>query len=224
MKTALIIGAGKIGTAITLHLIKRGYSTRLVTHAEMDLTDLEAVRRQFYSILPAAGLDCLVNAAGTYGAIGNVSDISPEDWTKAIAVNLIGVYACCHYALPRMNRGGHIITLAGGGADPIDHLSGYGAAKAGLARLVLTMAKEYPDLRINLVSPGPMLSRMQLPLLHLGRERGGSNYDTIRRLADTGEGAIPIDNTLRVIDTLLAINPTGQWYAARHFTETPIAA
>lgn len=218
MKTAIIIGNGKIGSAIAAHLDCKGYALRVADHTDIDLADLRSVRDYFEHI---GTIDVLVNAAGTYGAIGKIGEVAPEAWMHAIAVNLVGVYACCHHAIPHMMPTGHIITLAGGGADPVDHLSGYCSAKAALARMVQTLALEYPPLRVNLISPGPMLSRMQLPLLQMGRVAGGSSYDQIKRIADTGEGAVPVDNTLRVIDTLLAINPTGKWYAARLFAETP---
>lgn len=211
---AVVIGAGTIGLAIQRHLADRGWVVYVVGHELIELADPDSVARYFANW---RHFDMLVNAAGAYGAIGKVGEVAPQDWLHAVQANLAGVYACIHHALPRLAAGGHIITLLGGGGGPVPHLSGYCAAKQGLARLMATVAAEYPEIRANSISPGPMMSGIQVPLLELPPEVAGPAQAAIRAMRDTGAGAVPVENTLRVIDHILTANPTGQWFTAREF-------
>src|SRR3954466_6698608 len=152
-RTAIVIGAGKIGSAIAARLADRGFAVKTASHAELELTDPEAVGTFFR---PIRRIAVLVNAAGNYGAVGKVRDIAPLDWNRALDVNLAGVYACCHHALPRMAAGGPILNIAGGGKGPMEMRSGYAAAKSGLWRLTETLAAEECELHVNAIAPGPM--------------------------------------------------------------------
>lgn len=216
-RIAVVIGAGTIGCAISRHLSNSGWVTENVGHESIELADPASVARCFAQWQK---FDLLVNAAGSYGAIGKVEEVAPEQWLGALHVNLGGVYACIHHALPRLVAGGHIITLLGGGGGPVPHLSGYCAAKQGLARLMATVAVEHPEIHANSISPGPMMSGIQAPLLELSPERAGPAQVAIRQIRDTGIGAVPIENTLRVIDHILSTKPTGHWFTAREFGES----
>lgn len=207
MRNVVVIGAGFIGAQIASHLARRGERVRLVMRANLDITDLGAVARFF------AGLDrvdVLVNAAGSYGVPGRIRDTAPTDWRVALDVNLVGVQACCHYALRVMPEGGHILNLAGGGKGPMAERSAYAAAKSGLWRFTETLAAEEPALRVNAIAPGPMWSGMQQSLVDAGKAH------LVRGLQD-GEGAVPVDCTLRVVDHVLDTNPSGQLFFARDF-------
>lgn len=218
---AVVVGAGLIGSAIAGHLAKVGYFVDCVGHDRLELADPASIAKYFECW---EQVDLLVNAAGTYGAIGKVGEVAPQAWLRALQVNLLGVYGCVHHALAKMPAGGHIISLMGGGAAAIDHLSGYCAAKQGLARLMQTVAVEYPDIHANSISPGPMMSRMQEPLLALDPEAAGSNHAVIRRIRDTGAGAVPVENTLRVVDHILEACPSGAWFSAREFAASNLMA
>ncbi len=114
MKTAIIIGNGKIGSAIAHHLwFQHNYSVVNTDRRVLDLSDLYEVGC-FFQNIGNTEIDCLVNAAGTYGAIGKVGDVTPEAWAEAIAVNLVGVYACCHHAIKRMKPGSLLINVSRG--------------------------------------------------------------------------------------------------------------
>lgn len=213
MKTAVVIGAGKIGSAIAGHLLRHFDRVEIAGHSQLELGYIGAIERYFARF---ARIDCLVNAAGTYGAIGKVGEVDPHLWAEAFLVNTRGVYACCHYALPRLAAGGHIVNLAGGGAvTPVSHLSGYGASKAALVRLTETLALEYPGLCVNAISPGPMVSRMQEQLLAAGPET--PHYGPIKAMCDSGIDEVPIEKTLQVLDHILAERPTGKLFFARTF-------
>lgn len=210
MKTAVVIGAGVIGLAIAEHLRTRGYDARLVSHAELELRDTASVVQYFAR---CERIDLLVNAAGSYGAIGTVRDIAPQDWAKAIDINLAGVYACCHHALKVMPVDGHIINIAGGGRGPMPMRSGYAAAKSALWRFTETLAAEEVHLHVNAIAPGPMDSGIQNAVIDIPARWA----DQVRVMRASGAGAVPVGNTLRTLDFILENGPTGQLFFARQF-------
>lgn len=210
MKKALIIGGGVIASAIDDHLHARGYATRSAGHDMIELADAHSVAIYFKTV---DHIDLLVNAAGSYGAIGSVRDIAPQDWARAIDINLAGVYACCHHALKVMPVGGNIINLAGGGRGPMPMRSGYAAAKSALWRFTETLAAEETQLHVNAIAPGPMDSRMQDAVVNIAARWA----DFMRVMRASGAGAVPVGNTLRALDFILENGPTGQLFFARQF-------
>jgi len=214
-RIAVVIGAGTIGSAIARHLEARGWTAYLVGHEMIELTDPASIARYFERW---QGFDLLVNAAGSYGAIGKVADVAPEAWRTALDINLVGVYACCHHALARLSLGGHIVNIAGGGRGPMEMRAGYAAAKSGLWRLTQTLSAEEPALHVNAIAPGPMDSRMQDAVVGVPAE-----WANFMRAMRAGQGgAVPVENTLRALDHLLAYGCTGQLLFARNFGE-PLA-
>lgn len=216
MKTAVVIGAGVIGMAVARRLAARCHQVAIATHADLELARPESVRDYLARF---RRIDVLVNAAGTYGAIGTVRDVGPEAWRDALDVNLAGVYAVCHYALPKLPDGGHIINLAGGGRGPMEMRSGYTAAKSGLWRLTETLAAEEPMLRVNAIAPGPMMSGMQRAALAVARPWA----QALRALFDAGR-AVPVACTLAALDHVFATSPTGKLFFARDFPAAQEAA
>ena len=209
-KTAVVVGSGRIGLAVQKHLANR-YQVIAASHRTLELQDLRTVSL-FFSSIPE--IDLLVNAAGAYGAVGKVRSVPPEEWRKAGDILLTGVYACCHYALPKMPEGSHIITFAGGGKGPLEMRSGLAAAKAGIGRLNETLAAEEPQLFVNAIAPGPMYSRMHDVVVGLAVPWA----DQFRKLR-SGVGEIPIENSLRAVDYILRTGVSGQLFFARDFAE-----
>ena len=105
------------------------------------------------------GLDVLVNNAG--GITGPYfPESEPEQWGRAIDINLRGVMLGIHFGVRAMRkRGGgaivNISSMGGIGFGPYD-ASEYGAAKAGVVRLTASLAtlKEQMGVRVNCICPG----------------------------------------------------------------------
>ena len=135
-KVALVTGAGSgIGQRTSLALLKEGYSVALAGRREealrttvdlagpdaeralpvpSDVTDPDAVRVLFEKTKEELGrLDLLFNNAGM-GAPGvPLEDLTFEQWTAVVNVNLTGVFLCTQEAFRIMKdqdpRGGRII-------------------------------------------------------------------------------------------------------------------
>jgi NAD(P)-dependent dehydrogenase (short-subunit alcohol dehydrogenase family) len=113
------------------------------------------------------GLDMLVNnAALRMNQLGKkdsytipFTELTIEDWDRAINVNLRGPFLCIRELLPliRKEDGGSIINIsAGGGKRGMAGRSPYCASKFALEGLTQTLALEFQSLNIavNSLSPG----------------------------------------------------------------------
>ena len=60
-----------------------------------DVADAQQVDRVFNDVRQSlGGLDVLVNNAGIAGPTAAVEDISPDDWSRTLAVNITGQFLC----------------------------------------------------------------------------------------------------------------------------------
>jgi len=215
-KVAIIIGAGRgIGRAIALRFAQEGallvLAARTAPELEQvsavvraaggttkvvvtDATSRQQVKRLVDATVEAFGrIDILVNSAGTYGPIGRLWEIDAEEWTNAIAVNLLSTLFLCQAVLPYMIRAhtGNIINFSGGGAtSPLPRFTAYGVSKAALVRLTETVAEEVKEfnVQVNAIAPGAVDTRLQDQVLTAG-EKAGQLFHRIGRMRETGEGA-----------------------------------
>ena len=135
-KVAIVTGAGSgIGRQVALALLGEGYSVALagrraapleetVTEAgaagsralavATDVSDPASVRALFATTKEAFGrLDLLFNNAGINAPGIPLEDLSYEQWTAVVAINLTGAFLCTQEAFKLMKgqdpRGGRII-------------------------------------------------------------------------------------------------------------------
>ena len=181
-KVALVTGSARgIGRAIAVGLAAQGaqvvinYRTRrdaaddvaaeiekaggecLVV--EGDVADDRAVNALVEQVGEKWGaIDILVNNAALHRG-GRIQTISTEDWRLVIDTALGGAFNCCRQVVPMMvSKGwGRIINLSSYVAlhgYPGD--TAYGAAKAGLLGLTMSLAKEVASkgVTVNAVVPG----------------------------------------------------------------------
>ena len=133
-----------------------------------DVSDESQVDTAFESIAGHfSGLDLLINNAGiTRDALmlkfkdgQRVSRMSLDHWNAVINVNLTGVFLCARAAAEQMvgaGNGGLIINVSSISRAGNMGQSNYSAAKAGVAALTVTWAKEFSryGIRVNTISPG----------------------------------------------------------------------
>lgn len=109
-------------------------------------------------------IDALVNNAGI-AIFKPILDVTLEDWSRVMAVNLTGPFLMTQAVAPLMRDQG------GGAIVNITSISGlrastlrvaYGTSKAGLAHLTKQQAAELGEygIRVNAVAPGPVDTAM----------------------------------------------------------------
>lgn len=114
-------------------------------------------------------LDAIFNNVGV--AIGGaVADMSEEDWSRVLNINLTGIWRGMKYAIPHMikNGGGSIInTSSVQGLVGFKGWSGYAASKGGINSLTQQAAVDYAphNIRINAIAPGTIMTPMNEQLI-----------------------------------------------------------
>jgi len=185
-KVALVTGAARgIGLATAKRLLADGWRVALLdiddeslkrTAAALakpgttvaihcDVADAAGVARAFDIVATKFGrLDALVNNGGI-AIFKPILDISYEDWSRVLAVNLTGPFLCMQAAAPLMrdSGGGAIVNITSiSGLRASTLRTAYGTSKAGLAHLTQQQAVELAPLgiRVNAVAPGPVDTAM----------------------------------------------------------------
>lgn len=174
-------GTGAIGSAIAAEFAKTDdvvitYKSRadeaerlcrelLCQAVQADVSDYDSARRAVEQVVHDYGrLDVLVNNAGI-AQIKLFTDITPEDWSRIISVNLTGVFNMTQAAVKPMisRKGGAVVNISSvwgvyGGACE----SAYSASKAGIIGLTKALSRELGASRItvNAVAPGVIDSPM----------------------------------------------------------------
>lgn len=110
------------------------------------------------------GLDVLVNNAGTTRFIEhtNLEALTAEVWDEILGVNLKGAFFCCRAAMPLLReRKGNLVNVTSvAGLQGHGSSIPYAASKAALNCLTKSLARAFgPDVRVNAVAPGPVLTR-----------------------------------------------------------------
>ena len=129
--------------------------------AVADVRDRAAVAAVIDAIVSTHGhLDIAVNNVGMTGGViaAPFLDTPIDDAAAVIERNLLATYLCCHAEAAAMaGRGGVILNVTSGEAGrPSPMIAAYGAAKAAISHLTLTLAVELGPLgiRVNAMAPG----------------------------------------------------------------------
>lgn len=125
-----------------------------------DIRDVEAVEQLAKDVLQRTGtLDVLVNNASNFYPTP-LGTVTPEQWHDLVGSNLKAPLFLSQALLPalRASRGVIINVVDVHAQRPLRDHPVYGAAKAGLAMLTRSLAKDLgPDIRVNGVAPGAIL-------------------------------------------------------------------
>jgi NAD(P)-dependent dehydrogenase (short-subunit alcohol dehydrogenase family) len=130
-----------------------------------DVADPAAVARAVAAVKDRFGrLDALVNNAGI-AIFKPILDVTYEDWSRVLAINLTGPFLVTQAAVPLMrdSGGGAIVNITSiSGLRASTLRTAYGTSKAGLAHLTKQQAAEFASLgiRVNAVAPGPVDTAM----------------------------------------------------------------
>lgn len=151
-------GSAKDAEALAARLNESRENSAMSMQA--DLLDPAAAPRLIASVLDWRGhLDVLVNSASTFYATP-LGEITEQHWDDLIGSNLKAPLFLSQAAAPALRQSrGTIVNIVDIHAQrPLrDHLI-YGPAKAGLAMLTRSLAKDLaPEVRVNGVAPGAIL-------------------------------------------------------------------
>jgi 3-oxoacyl-[acyl-carrier protein] reductase len=172
---------------------------RIMKEYRADVTDEAQVEALFKRIDSDLGaVDGLINNAGTNSDAllvkmvdGKVQKMSVEQFDKVIAVDLRGVFLCGREAAAHMvatGRGGVIVNISSISRAGNIGQTNYAAAKAGVAAMTVTWAKELArhGIRVAGIAPGFSDTRMVARMSAKVREKLVSMIP-VRRLAAPDE-------------------------------------
>jgi len=161
-----------------------------------DITELADVKTMLEAVQSAFGrLDILVNNAGI-SRRGDFKDLSDEDWSEVLDVNLQGVVRCTREALGLLKASGKasVVNLASiMERRHIRQISPYSTTKAAVAALSRSLAVECAPMgiRVNYLCPGYVETALTARFLRNPAIREGLIAQTpLRRLAEPEEVAM----------------------------------
>ena len=179
-KTALVTGGARgIGAAIVERFVAEGVKTAFTYVSNKDAADSLAARLgddvlaiQADAADPdmTAGavektvesfghIDILVHNAGIFRT-GSITEADFDAYRRQFAINVDGVYAGTHAAVPHIPDGGRIIVISSVNAKrmPFEGFAAYGATKAAVTALVKGWARDLGSrgILVNAVQPGPV--------------------------------------------------------------------
>jgi len=151
-------GSGGDATALVDALNAQRTDSAMAVQA--DLSDIGSLPALLERIIEWRGrLDVLVNNASSFYPTP-IGQISEEQWDDLIGSNLKAPLFLAQVAMPELRRAqGVIVNIVDiHGQRPLRNHAVYGSAKAGLAMLTRSLAKDLaPDIRVNGVAPGAIL-------------------------------------------------------------------
>jgi NAD(P)-dependent dehydrogenase (short-subunit alcohol dehydrogenase family) len=159
----------------------------------VDVTDEAAVRACFEAVGRAPGrLDALVQTAGVLeGAYVPIEEFGRDTFRRVWDVNVTGSFLCAKYAVPLLRKagGGVIVLVSSGAATGGSSSYAYGSSKGGVSALGVTLARKLvPDnIRVNVVAPGNISTRMKLGVIEEDGRRRGIPADRLVQEAGLGQ-------------------------------------
>ena len=157
-------------------------------------------------------IDALINNAAMLEPIAAIGDAERDNWTRHMAVNVIGPVLLTRAALASLrSRNGRVISVSSGAAaHPKATWAAYGASKSALNHITATLALEEPEITALAVAPGIIDTEMQA----LIRERGKgtmqeADYQRFVGLHERGELRSP-DIPGRAL-AVLALHAPHEW-------------
>jgi NAD(P)-dependent dehydrogenase (short-subunit alcohol dehydrogenase family) len=160
-------GCGGIGVAIA-DAVRRAGATAIRTDLpgrgadyDLDVTDLDATRRVFAEVRDAHGrLDVVIANAGI-GVAGLVEDLTPDQWSASIAVNVCGTTNTVQAAYPLLvsqGRGSLVLMASLSGLLGTPLLAPYSMTKHAIVGLGASLRPEAArhGVGVTVACPGPV--------------------------------------------------------------------
>ncbi|KAL9031303.1 MAG: hypothetical protein Q9196_000659 [Gyalolechia fulgens] len=191
-KTIVVTGASRgIGFAIAEYLISNSHNVVLLARSAEpleklrekspdqvsvcsgDLADFSFAKKGVEIAKKDFGrLDGLILNHGVLEPATRIGSSDPEAWRKCFDVNFFSLVALIRAALPslRETNGRVIFTSSGASTKAYSTWGAYGASKAAMNHLNLTLAAEEPSVTCVAIRPGVVDTQMQLDIREMHSE------------------------------------------------------
>jgi 3-oxoacyl-[acyl-carrier protein] reductase len=204
-KVAVVTGGSRgIGRGVALALAKEGCRVAIAargkddlrrtseeirsSNAEVlalsaDMTEPEDVRHFVDEIITNfRTIHILVNNVGGIGGFSPFEELTDDDWSKVIDLNVMSAVRMTRAALPYMRRQkfGRIVNIASeSGIQPDPLMPHYNSAKAAVLNLTKSLSKAYgrENILINAVSPATIRTKLVEGLLEKEARKRGINVE-----------------------------------------------
>jgi 2-hydroxycyclohexanecarboxyl-CoA dehydrogenase len=161
----------------------------------VDVADRGSVDAAFARVRAELGsVDMLVTSAGIE-SFDAVLDITPEQWSRILAVNLTGTFACAQAAIPDMVDAGwgRIVTISSSSAQSgAPNMAHYAASKGGVISLTKSLAVELArnGITANTIAP----SLVDTPMARAAEVAGDfPGVDVVGPMVPLGRAGTPED-------------------------------
>lgn len=208
-KVAVVTGgASGIGAAIAKMFSEKGASVAILDLRQLDLKSLsdtygdkaislsvdvtnpDSVADAFDQVIQKFGtIDILLHSAGVV-ALDPAENVSENDWSKQIEVNLSGTFfvnQTCGRIMLKQGKGKIINMASQAGSIALDQHAAYCASKWGVIGLSKVLASEWAPrgVTVNTISPTVVMTE-------LGKKAwSGAKGDEMKKLIPTGRFAEP---------------------------------
>ncbi|MFD0914843.1 SDR family NAD(P)-dependent oxidoreductase [Pseudahrensia aquimaris] len=177
-------GAQGIGRAAAEHLSKGGATIAIwdmdmdesmetaaaingnTRAVQTDISSWESVEAAFEKTMRDFGrVDIVVNSAGIAGSNAPVAEYDVEEFSRIVAVNLLGTFHVNKVVVPGMRERnyGRIVNIASvAGKEGNPNASAYSSSKAGVIGFTKSLGKELADVdvAVNCVTPAAARTRI----------------------------------------------------------------
>lgn len=182
-KTVIISGGlGDIGHAIAIEFARHGANVALCgsrpttvaveflagmqqyliscTYHQVDVTDAKAVQDWVMEIENSVGVPNIIIPNAATVTLAGIHEITPEQWSKELRVNLDGAFHLAQSATARLlhhKQPGRVAFIGSwAGYTPHTHIPAYCVSKAGMRMLCKCMALELAphNILVNELAPG----------------------------------------------------------------------
>jgi len=218
VKTTIVTGAASgIGRATAQRLAQAGHQLVL---SDINADGLAAVAKQIkdehgVAVVTVAGdvaqestasavtdaaqqhfgrIDALVNCAGIHH-LGDIEEVSLEQWNQVMATNLTSMFLMCKYTIPHMPGASSIVNLGSvlgltGHAEFATHA--YAAAKGAILSMTRSIAVHCQsnryNIRCNAIAPGAH----ETPMTVQAMQQVGGDSNGMDQIKSLGQGQ-PVD-------------------------------
>ncbi|TYA55265.1 SDR family NAD(P)-dependent oxidoreductase [Formosa maritima] len=130
----------------------------------VDIMEEKSIESAVQNIISTWGrLDIAVANAG-FGVFGSIDTLTEKDWNRQLQGNVTGLALTVKYALPHLKKNQGRIGLVGsvGAYLPNPHVGAYGASKAAVHSIGLTLQVELKDTGVSCttIHPGFVVSEI----------------------------------------------------------------